>query len=278
MVAIGIGAVLGIRVSFRSTPVTAPGTPADVAQATELLEVTLDGDAIPQDLAGILFFRKVYPTDQEIAYGRGFVPPNTFVRYVESGELAIRPRSDVQVIRAGTTWAEAEIVGAGEEAVVGPGDTFVMQDIPFDAYGSEALGTMSDTRRRRPRRRLRHPRVEPLLFDDATPGCSRPGITRCSRGSRSCAGRRSRCASPAGTCPPAPTCRRSTMVRSRSALSTLGTISGIDRARWSGGHGCRATDADLRRRRHHRAPQHAARMATRCACPTMGRRPRSSTS
>ena len=67
VVAIGIGAVLGIRSSFRSTAVTAPGTQADVAQATGLLEVTLDGDAIPQDLAGILVFRKVYPTDQEIS-------------------------------------------------------------------------------------------------------------------------------------------------------------------------------------------------------------------
>ena len=143
VVAIGIGAMLGIRASFRSTPVTAPGTQADVAQATGLLEVTLDADAIPEDLAGVLFFRKVYPTDHDVAYGRGFVPPNTFARYVESGELAIRPRSEVQVIRAGTTWAEAETVEAGEEAVVGPGDAFVMQDIPFDAYGSEALGTMT---------------------------------------------------------------------------------------------------------------------------------------
>jgi hypothetical protein len=143
VVAIGIGAVLGIRASFRSAPVTAPDTQASVAQATGLLEVTLDADAIPEDLAGILFFRKVYATDQEIAYGHGFVPPNTFARYVESGELAIRPRSDVQIIRAGTTWAEAETVGAGVEAIVGPGDTFVMQGIPFDAYGAEALGTMT---------------------------------------------------------------------------------------------------------------------------------------
>lgn len=143
VVAIGIGAMLGIRASFRSTPLTAPGAQAAVAEATGLLEVSLDADAVPQDLAGILVFRKVYPTDQEIAYGPGFVPPNTFARYVESGELAIRPRSAVQVIRAGTTWADAETVEAGTVAAIGPGDAFVMQDIPFDAYGSEALGTMT---------------------------------------------------------------------------------------------------------------------------------------
>ncbi len=92
--------------------------------------MTLDRDAIPEDLAGILFFRKIYPTDQTISFGRGFVPPNTFVRNVESGTLAITPRSAVQVIRAGTTWADAEVVAAGKEALVGPGDTFVMQDMP----------------------------------------------------------------------------------------------------------------------------------------------------
>jgi hypothetical protein len=64
------------------------------------------------------------------------------VRHVEDGELAIRPRSEVRIIRAGSGWSAAEVVGAGEEAVVGPGDTFVMEDIPWDEYGSEALGEM----------------------------------------------------------------------------------------------------------------------------------------
>jgi hypothetical protein len=49
----------------------------------------------------------------------------------------------VQVIRAGTSWAEAEIVEAGDDVVVGPGDAFVMQGVPLEAYGSEALGTMT---------------------------------------------------------------------------------------------------------------------------------------
>ncbi len=143
VVAISLGTALGIPAVFRSLSAPGPGSPAEAAHATELFEVTLDGDAIPEDLAGVLFFRKVYPTDQEVAYGPGFVPPNTFVRYVESGELAIRPRSDVQVIRAGGSWTDAEVVAADEEALLLPGDTFVMQDVPFEAFGSEALGSMT---------------------------------------------------------------------------------------------------------------------------------------
>ena len=143
VVAVALGSVVAIPLVFRPAPAPAPGVQAALAQPETLVELTLDGDAIPEDLAGILFFRKVYPTDLDIAFGRGFVPPNTFVRYVESGTLAITPRSAVQVIRAGSTWAEAEIVAAGKETLVGPGDTFVMQDVPFDLLGSEALGTMS---------------------------------------------------------------------------------------------------------------------------------------
>ena len=97
VVAIGLGTALGVPVVFRSDSPPGPGAPAEAARATELFEVTLDGDAIPEELAGVLFFRKIYATDQDVSYGPGFVPPNTFVRYVESGELAIRPRSPVQV-------------------------------------------------------------------------------------------------------------------------------------------------------------------------------------
>jgi hypothetical protein len=143
VVAIGLGAALGVPVVFRSESPPGPGAPAEATRATELFEVTLDGDAIPEELAGVLFFRKIYPTDQDISYGPGFVPPNTFVRYVESGELAIRPRSSVQVIRAGRSWAQAAVIAADEEAVLVPGDTFVMDDVPYEAFGSEALGTMS---------------------------------------------------------------------------------------------------------------------------------------
>lgn len=127
--------------SFRQAPEQVPAQ-APGALLGELFELTLDEDAIPEDLAGILFFRKIYPTDAEISYGPGFVPPNTFVRHVESGELGIRPRSEVRIIRAGSSWREAEVVAAGQEAIVGPGDTFVMEDIPWDEYGSEALGEM----------------------------------------------------------------------------------------------------------------------------------------
>lgn len=143
VIAVVLGSVVAIPAVFRPAPAPAPGVQAALAQPETLAELTLDGDAIPEDLAGILFFRKTYPTDQEISFGRGFVPPNTFVRHVESGSLAITPRSAVQIIRAGTTWAEAEVVAAGKEALIGPGDTFVMQDVPYDLLGSEALGTMA---------------------------------------------------------------------------------------------------------------------------------------
>jgi hypothetical protein len=141
VLAVGIGALLGSRLGIRPEPSPIPASPA--AQSSGLLILTLDADALPAELAGILFFRKEYPTDREIAYGRGFVPPNTFVRYVESGELAIRPRSKVRILRAGSSWDDAEVIVYGQEAVVGPGDAFVMEDPPWSVYGSEALGEMS---------------------------------------------------------------------------------------------------------------------------------------
>jgi hypothetical protein len=108
----------------------------------ELVSVTLGGDAIPEDLAGVLFFRKVYPTDAEISYSGGFVPPNTFARYVESGALGIRPVSPTSVVRAGSSWEDAEVVGVGDETVVHAGDAFVMHDVPWDEFGPQALGEM----------------------------------------------------------------------------------------------------------------------------------------
>lgn len=123
------------------TPIAAE-TIDQVASPTELLSITLDESAIPEQLAGVLFFRKIYPTDADIAYSPGFIPPNTFARYVESGELGIRPLSETRVVRAGSAWANAELVPAGDETVVGAGDTFVMQDVPWDEHGPQALGEM----------------------------------------------------------------------------------------------------------------------------------------
>ena len=127
---------------------TVPAT-ALVAQSEEpgavsedLAVVTLGADAIPEDLAGVLFFRKIYPTGAEISYSGGFVPPNTFARYVESGELGIRPVSETSVVRAGATWDDAELVAGGEETVVQAGDAFVMHEVPWDEYGPQALGEM----------------------------------------------------------------------------------------------------------------------------------------
>ncbi len=112
------------------------------AVSEELAAVTLDAEAIPEDLAGVLFFRKVYPTSSEISYSGGFVPPNTFARYVESGELGIRPLSETSVVRAGTTWDDAELIAGGDETVLQAGDAFVMHEVPWDEYGPQALGEM----------------------------------------------------------------------------------------------------------------------------------------
>lgn len=142
IVAIGTGVMMSIRGGPQNGPGGLPDSTAEAAQAAELFEVTLPADAIPERLAGILVFRKIYPTDLDISYVGGFIPPNTFVRYVESGELGIRPRSETQILRAGSTWDDAEVVAADEEAIVGPGDTFVMHDVPWAEYGPQALGEM----------------------------------------------------------------------------------------------------------------------------------------
>jgi hypothetical protein len=107
-----------------------------------LFDVTLGAEALPQELSGVLVFRKVYPADQEISYGGGFIPPNTFVRYVESGSLGLRPHSEMTVICDASTEAVVEGVAAESEATVEPGDVFVLADVPYDEYGKDALGTM----------------------------------------------------------------------------------------------------------------------------------------
>lgn len=140
--AMGTTLVLTLREGPPTDPAGVTDMSAEDAQVTSLFEVTLDAEAIPDALAGILVFRKIYPTDLDISYVGGFIPPNTFVRHVESGELGIRPVSEVRIIRSGSSWADAEIVAAGDEAVVGPGDTFVMHDVPWDEYGPQALGEM----------------------------------------------------------------------------------------------------------------------------------------
>ena len=66
VIAVVLGSVVAIPAVFRPAPAPAPGVQAALAQPETLAELTLDGDAIPEDLAGILFFRKTYPTDQEI--------------------------------------------------------------------------------------------------------------------------------------------------------------------------------------------------------------------
>ena len=120
-------------------------TSDEVAAPTELVVVTLDAEAIPEQLAGILFFRKIYPTDAEISYSGAFIPPNTFARYVESGELGIRPLSETRIVRAGSDWASAEVVPGGVESIVQAGDAFVMDGVPWDEHGSQALGEMWTT-------------------------------------------------------------------------------------------------------------------------------------
>ena len=107
-----------------------------------LFAVSLGADALPQELSGVLVFRKVYPVDREISYGADFIPPNTFVRYVESGSLGLRPHSDMTVIRDASIAPMAETITAESETTVEPGDVFALADLPYDEYGKDALGTM----------------------------------------------------------------------------------------------------------------------------------------
>jgi hypothetical protein len=107
-----------------------------------LFKVDLGADGLPEDLSGVLVFRKVYPADMDISYGASFVPPNTFVRYVESGQLGLRSHGGMSVIRSGTTPPTIETVPAEADVTVGPGDVVVQADVPYEAYGHDALGTM----------------------------------------------------------------------------------------------------------------------------------------
>jgi hypothetical protein len=138
---VGLGVALVVTIDDASRTIPAADSPT-APQPTELLDVTFDSSVIPDDLAGVLFSRKSYPTDQEIMYTDSFLPPNTFIRQVESGELGIRPAADAQVVRAGTSQALAEVVAAGEETTIGPGDTLIQRDVPWIEFGKDALGEM----------------------------------------------------------------------------------------------------------------------------------------
>ena len=138
---VGLGAAL-IVIDHEPAPAPPASESSPSIEPTPLLDLTFDGGIIPEEFAGVLFSRKTYPTDQEIVYTPAFLPPNTFIRYVELGELGIRPNDDTQVIRAGSTQEQAEVVAAGEETVVGPGDAFIQRDVPWQEYGEHALGEM----------------------------------------------------------------------------------------------------------------------------------------
>jgi hypothetical protein len=120
-----------------------PSAPPGAGVTSEpLFEIGLGADALPQEFSGVLVFRKVYPADQEISYGADFIPPNTFVRYVESGSLGLKPHSQMGLIRDASSAALAETVAAESETTVEPGDVFALVDVPYDEYGRDALGTM----------------------------------------------------------------------------------------------------------------------------------------
>ena len=120
-----------------------PSATSDAGMTIEpLFEIDLGTDALPQELSGVLVFRKVYPVARDISYGADFIPPNTFVRYVESGSLGLKPHSDMTVIRDASTAPVAETVVAESETTVEPGDVFALADVPYDEYGKDALGTM----------------------------------------------------------------------------------------------------------------------------------------
>ena len=117
-------------------------TPGAGVTVEPLFAISLGADALPQELSGVLVFRKVYPADQEISYGADFIPPNTFVRYVESGSLGLKPHSEMTVIRDASTAPMVESMAAESETTVEPGDVFALADLPYDEYGKDALGTM----------------------------------------------------------------------------------------------------------------------------------------
>lgn len=118
------------------------GTAPPGAVVETLFDLTLGEDAIPPDLAGVLVFRKQYPASMDIGYSSSFVPPDSFVRYVESGELALRAHSPIVVLRGTTSPPTMEEIPAEVETTVRPGDTFVMQRVPYEAYAQDALGAM----------------------------------------------------------------------------------------------------------------------------------------
>jgi hypothetical protein len=121
---------------------SSPATSSEGMTIEPLFDITLGADSLPQELSGVLVFRKVYPADQEISYGAGFIPPNTFVRYVESGSLGLKPHGEMIVIRDAATAPLEENVSAESKTTVEPGDVFALTDLPYDEYGKDALGTM----------------------------------------------------------------------------------------------------------------------------------------
>ena len=139
---VGLGAAL-IVIDHEPAPAPPASESSPSIEPTPLLDLTFDGGIIPEEFVGVLFSRKTYPTDQEIVYTPAFLPPNTFIRYVESGELGIRPNDDTQVIRTGSTQDEAEVVAAGEETVIGAGDIFIQRDVPWEEHGEHALGDVA---------------------------------------------------------------------------------------------------------------------------------------
>jgi hypothetical protein len=140
-----IGAVVVLCLAGGVMPAAAQETPASPIEGVTvepMFVVDLGEEALPEELAGVLVFHKVYPIDMEIAYTGGFVPPNTFVRYVESGQLGVKPHAAMTIIRGADGASTTEAVAPEAETIIGPGDTFVQSDVPYDQYASGALGTM----------------------------------------------------------------------------------------------------------------------------------------
>ena len=134
---LALGGLPALAQDASPSPASSAGVTVD-----PLFEIGLGADALPQELSGVLVFRKVYPADRDISYGADFIPPNTFVRYVESGSLGLKPHSQMTVIRDASSTPLTETVAAEGETTVEPGDVFALADVPYGEYGKDALGTM----------------------------------------------------------------------------------------------------------------------------------------
>jgi hypothetical protein len=146
------GAVLLVFFALLGTPAMAQEaspvrSPVKGVTVEPLFEVELGAEALPEELAGVEVFRKLYPRplDPEtegVVYTPDFLPPNTYVRHLESGQLDLRPHGEVTVLRGGSEPGTIEMIAAEADVTVGPGDTIIQTDIPFESYGPEALGPM----------------------------------------------------------------------------------------------------------------------------------------